>query len=62
MEHRLAAVAPLLLAVAVGLGPRGYPVGFTIAAAVGIAGALVAYRSLQIPPPAPALVLARHHH
>ena len=41
------AVAPLLLAVAAGLGATGYPVGFTVAAAIGIAGAVVAYRSLR---------------
>ena len=43
------AVAPLLLAGAAGLGASGYPIGFAVAAVVGIAGAVVAYRSLLIP-------------
>jgi len=54
------AVAPLLLAAAAGLGASGYPIGFSVAAAVGIAGAVVAHRSLRMPPPAPALLLASH--
>jgi hypothetical protein len=45
------AVAPLLLAVAVGLGPNGYQIGFAVAAVAGIAGAMFAWRSLQLPPP-----------
>jgi cyanate permease len=52
------AVAPLLLAAAVAIGPNGYPIGFACAAVAGIAGAFVAWRSLQIPPPSPSLVLA----
>ena len=50
--------APLLLAGAAGLGASGYPIGFAVAALVGIAGAIVAYRSLRSPPSA--LVLAGH--
>ncbi len=46
------AVAPLLLAGAAGLGAAGYPIGFAVAMAVGIAGAVVAYRSLLLPAPA----------
>ena len=45
------AVAPLLLAGAAGLGAEGYPIGFAVFAAMGIAGAIVAHRSLLIPPP-----------
>jgi hypothetical protein len=52
------AVAPLLLAGAAGLGARGYPIGFAVAAMIGVAGAVVAYRSLLVPPPTPVLVLA----
>jgi hypothetical protein len=55
------AVAPLLLAAAVAIGPNGYPIGFACAAVAGIAGAFVAWRSLQIPPPSPSLVLAGQH-
>ena len=47
------AVAPLLLAAAAGLGANGYPIGFAVAAVAGIAGAVVAYRSLLVPPPSP---------
>ena len=43
------AVAPLLLAAAAGLGASGYPIGFAVAVVVGIAGAVVAYRSLLAP-------------
>ena len=46
------AVAPLLLAGAAGLGANGYPIGFAVAVVVGIAGAVVAYRSLLLPAPA----------
>jgi MFS family permease len=45
------AVAPLLLAGAAGIGANGYPIGFAMAVAVGIAGAVVAYRSLLLPAP-----------
>ena len=53
------AVAPLLLAGAAGLGASGYPIGFAVAALVGVAGAFVAYRSLRSPPSA-SLLLAGH--
>ena len=46
------AVAPLLLAGAAGLGAAGYPIGFAVCALIGIAGAIVAHRSLLRPPPA----------
>ena len=46
------AVAPLLLAGAAGLGTEGYPMGFAVCALIGIAGAIVAHRSLLRPPPA----------
>jgi MFS family permease len=46
------AVAPLLLAAAAGLGAEGYPIGFAVCALLGIAGAVVAHRSLLSPPPA----------
>jgi MFS family permease len=46
------AVAPLLLAGAAVLGANGYPIGFAVAAVAGIAGAVVAYRSLLLPTPA----------
>jgi cyanate permease len=55
------AVAPLLLAAAVAIGPNGYPIGFACAGVAGIAGAVVAWRSLQTPPPAPVLTVATHH-
>ena len=55
------AVAPLLLAGAAGVGARGYPVGFALAAAIGVAGAVVAYRSLLVPPPTTVLALAGQH-
>ena len=45
------AVAPLVLAGAAGLGAEGYPIGFAIFAAIGVAGAVVAHHSLLIPPP-----------
>ena len=51
-------MAPLLLAGAAGVGARGYPIGFAAAATIGIAGAVVAYRSLLVPPPTPVLTLA----
>jgi predicted MFS family arabinose efflux permease len=47
------AVAPLLLAGAAGIGAAGYPIGFAVAALLGSAGAVVAHRSLLVPPPAP---------
>ena len=52
------AVAPLMLAGAAGLGACGYPIGFAGAALVGVAGAVVAYRSLLVAPPTLVLVLA----
>jgi len=45
------AVAPLLLAAAAGLGAHGYTMGFATCAAIGIAGAVIAHRSLLTPPP-----------
>ena len=45
------AVAPLLLAAAAGLGVEGYPIGFALCALIGIAGAVIAHRSLLSPPP-----------
>jgi cyanate permease len=46
------AVAPLLLAGAAGLGAEGYTVGFAVLALAGVAGAIVAHRSLLTPRPA----------
>jgi hypothetical protein len=45
------AVAPLLLAAAAGLGAQGYTIGFAACALLGIAGAVIAHRSLLSPPP-----------
>jgi hypothetical protein len=45
------AVAPLLLAAAAGLGAPGYTIGFATCAVIGIAGAVIAHRSLLSPPP-----------
>jgi hypothetical protein len=52
VEHRGARRRPALLAGAAGLGAAGYPIGFAVFAAVGTVGAVVAHRSLLIPPPA----------
>ena len=52
------AVAPLLLAGAAGLGAEGYPIGFAVFAVLGIAGAVVAHRSLLAAPPARVPALA----
>ena len=46
------AVAPLLLAGSGRSRRRGYPIGFAVSVVIGIAGAIVAYRSLLRPPPA----------
>ena len=50
-----------MLAAAAELGAPGDPIGFTVAALVGVGGAGVAYRSLLSPPPAPVLAFAGHH-
>jgi cyanate permease len=52
------AVAPLLLAGAAGAGSAGYPVGFAAAVIAAVTGAIVAYRSLLMPPPVPRPVAA----
>jgi hypothetical protein len=48
-----------LLAGAAGVGSNGYPIGFAVAAIAGVTGAVIAWRSLQSPPPTPALLAAR---